>query len=333
MRASVIVLAHGPEPHLVECVQAACQQVSEVVVVDNDAAPGPVAAVSVLPDVMVLRPGRNLGYAGGCNFAAGHSAGDVLVFLNSDAVPAAGSVAALCDRLRDPRVGLACASIRLADQLDLVNSAGNPVHFLMFSWAGAFGQPASRHALPSQVASVSGVMFAVRRDVWDELGGFDPAYFAYCEDTYLSLRAWQAGYWVIHEPAAVAAHHYEVARNPRKRYLLERNRLINLLVLPEARTCAVVAPAALLVEAGVLLAAVRQGWAGDKVAGWRWLIANGGLLRRRRAEVQRTRRVADREMSLLMRGPLDPPKELAMAVPDLVSRALARYWHWAVIRL
>ena len=57
-------------------------------------------------------------------------------------------------------------------------------------------------------------MFAVRRTVWDELGGFDPAYFAYCEDTYLSLRAWQAGYWVVHEPAAVVAHHYEVGRNP-----------------------------------------------------------------------------------------------------------------------
>ena len=175
--------------------------------------------------------------------------------------------------------------------------------------------------------------FAVRRTVWDELGGFDPAYFAYCEDTYLSLRAWQAGYWVVHEPAAVVAHHYEVGRNSRKRYLLERNRLINLLVLPEARTRALLTPAALLVEAGVLLASTRQGWAGDKIAGWRWLIANRTHLRRRRVDVHRTRRVADRELSLLLRGPLDPPEALAIAVPKIVSRVLAGYWRWAGVRL
>ena len=87
----------------------------------------------------VLTPGRNLGFAGGCNFAADRAAGDVLVFLNSDAVAEAGAVSALCARLQDPRIGLAGASVRLAGQPDVVNSVGNPVHFLMFSWAGALG--------------------------------------------------------------------------------------------------------------------------------------------------------------------------------------------------
>ena len=181
---------------------------------------------------------------------------------------------------RYPRIGLVGASVRLAGQPDVVNSAGNPVHFLMFSWAGAFGEQAARHAHFSQVASVSGVMFAVRRTVWDELGGFDPAYFAYCEDTYLSLCAPGRRVTGSSTSQTVVAHHYEVGRNPRKRYLLERNRLINLLVLPEPRTRALLTPAALLVEVGVLLASTRQGWAGDKIAGWRWLIVNRTHLRR-----------------------------------------------------
>ena len=225
MVASVIVLAHGAEPLLEECVRAlVADGAAEVVVVDNMAARGPVAAVAALPRVRILSPGRNLGYAGGCNYAAGHTSGDVLVFVNSDAVVRQGALDALVRRASVPDTGLACASIRLADDPEMLNTAGNPVHYLMFSWVGSLGEPASEHSEVTEVASITGVMFAVRRTVWEELGGFDPDYIAYCEDVYLSMRAWQAGYRVVHEPESVVLHHYEFARNSAKFYLLERNR-------------------------------------------------------------------------------------------------------------
>ena len=71
MRASVIVLAHGPEPHLLSCVAAVRGQAHEVVVVDNEANGEQLSAAASLAGVRVLSPGRNLGFAGGCNFAAG----------------------------------------------------------------------------------------------------------------------------------------------------------------------------------------------------------------------------------------------------------------------
>ncbi len=110
MRASAIVLAHGPEPTLAECVGAlVLDGATQILVVDNDAAPQSIAAVRDLPGVEVLTPGRNLGYAGGCNHAARHATGDVLVFVNSDAIVAPGALAALMIRVADPEVGLACA--------------------------------------------------------------------------------------------------------------------------------------------------------------------------------------------------------------------------------
>jgi GT2 family glycosyltransferase len=169
--------------------------------------------------------------------------------------------------------------------------------------------------------------------VWDALGGFDSEYFAYCEDVYLSLRAWQAGLRVVHEPAAVVLHHYDFARNAAKHYLLERNRLMNLVLLPERRTCRLVAAPALVVEGGILLVALRDGWARDKIDGWRWLVAHRRSLGDRRRAIQAARRVPDRELAPLLRGPLDPPAGLGPAVPGLVSRALARYWSWAEQRL
>jgi GT2 family glycosyltransferase len=327
VRASAIVLAHGSESTLVACVRSLVEAgVGEILVVDNDAAPEPVAAVGRLAGVRVLSPGCNLGYAGGCNYAAEHASGDVLVFVNSDALVRSGAVDVLVRRALEPDVGLVSARVLLAQDPGLVNAAGNPVHFLMFSWAGGLGEPADPAAVVGETASISGVAFAVRRGVWDELGGFDEDYFAYCEDVYLSMRAWQAGYRVLTEPAAVVLHHYEFGRNLAKHYLLERNRLMNLLLLPESRTRRLVGPAAVAVEIGVLAVALRDGWAADKVAGWRWLLRHRRELAVRRRTIQAARRVPDRDLAPLLRGRLDPPEGLGPAVPPVVSAFLERYW-------
>ena len=90
---------------------------------------------------------------------------------------------------------------------------------------------------------------------------------------------------------------------------------------------------ALAVEAGVLAVAVRDGWARDKVQGWRWLVAHRRSLAERRRDVQEHRQVRDRDLAPLLQGALDPPEGLGPGVPAPVSRALAQYWAWAVRRL
>ncbi len=62
-----------------------------------------------------------------------------------------------------PEVGIASASIRLADDPDLLNSAGNPVHFLGFCWSGAFGEPAANYPVEAEVLSAAGTAMALRR--------------------------------------------------------------------------------------------------------------------------------------------------------------------------
>ena len=164
-----------------------------------------------------------------------------------------------------------CASVRLADSTDVVNAVGNPVHFLYFSWAGGFGDAADQHTEPTTVASITGATFAVRREFWDQLGGFDETYFLYQEDVDLSMRTWLAGKQVRYVPTAIALHNYEFGRSDAKFYFLERNRLINLLTLPERRTLLRIAPLALGVELALVATAARGGWAKQKLtgtAGW-----------------------------------------------------------------
>src|SRR5207237_1098959 len=104
-----------------------------------------------------------------------------------------GALAALRETVAGPSVGLACASIRLADDPTRLNSAGNPLHYVGLVWAGHFGEPADDHADAVDVATVTGATFAIRADVWRSLGGFPDEWFAYNEDSHLSLLAWQRG--------------------------------------------------------------------------------------------------------------------------------------------
>ena len=331
-RVSAVVLAWGDEPVLEEAVHAALTSEGvavDVVLVDNGCTSDAVSRLATVPGVTVLDPGENLGFAGGCNRGAAAATGDVLAFVNGDAVVRPDALAALAAATRDDTVGLATASLRLHGDEAVLNSAGNPVHYLGLSWAGGLGRPATEYAVPADVASASGAATVCRADRFRALGGFCEPMFAYCEDAELSLRCWQRGWRVVYVPDAVVTHRYEFARNPRKMYLVERNRLFLVLTLWSGRLLALVALPLLALELAVLALALRDGWARQKVAGWWWLLRHAALLRRRRREVQAARTVPDAVLARLLAGDVEP------GVPELAAPAVLRRLsrvYWSVVR-
>lgn len=326
---TAVVLAWGSEPWLersVEAVLASTGVTADVVLVDNGCADDGVARLEARDGVTVVRPGRNLGFAGGCNAGAAVASGDVLALVNGDAVVAPGALAALAGVASKPDVGIATASIRLADRPDHLNTAGNDIHFLGFSWSGHFGESASAHQHERDAFGASGATCALRRELWAALGGFDEAYFAYHEDAELSLRCWQQGFRNVFVPDAEAVHRYEFSRNQLKLYLVERNRLLFVLTLWQRRTLVLLAPVLLAVELATLLMAVGGGWGPQKVAGWGWIIRHRRWLRARRARLQQERVVSDRELAPRFATRLDPanyPLPNWLRPLDLL---LARYW-------
>ena len=330
-RVSAVVLAWGDEPVLEEAVRAALASEGvavDVVLVDNGCTSDAVSRLAGVAGVTVVEPGRNLGFAGGCNLGAARSTGEVLAFVNGDAVVRPDALAALVAAL-DDTVGLATASLRIHGQEEVMNSAGNPVHYLGLSWAGGHGRPASAYAAPTEVASASGAATVCRADRFRALGGFCEPMFAYCEDAELSLRCWQRGWRVVYVPDAVVEHRYEFSRNPRKLYLVERNRLLLVLTLWSGRLLALVALPLVALEVAVLAMAVRGGWARQKAAGWWWLLRNASLVRDRRREVQAARTVPDADLAHLLTGDVEP------GVPELAAPAVLRRLsrvYWAVVR-
>jgi GT2 family glycosyltransferase len=313
VQVSVIVLAYGAEPYLRAGIDAIFASVDgageavdlELILIDNGAQAA-VAGIGPDPRLSIVRPPKNLGFAGGCNAGAAQARGRDLVFVNSDAIVAPDAIHVLTSALTDPSLGIVTAAVRLADKPDLMNTVGNPVHYLGVVWAGGFGEPCEQHAVRTDVASASGAFFAVRHDRWNELGGFDDQYFAYHEDTDLSLRVWQHGYRVQYEPAAVARHHYEFSRNPTKQYLLERNRWITVLTVFPGRVLAGILPALLAFEVPLCALALSQGWLGDKLRSYRWLIAHQQFLRQRRRRVQDANRMSPAEFCGLLSSRIEP---------------------------
>ena len=284
MTVSAIVVGYGPEPHLTKCLEALLLDLAsgdEVLLVDNG-----IVAPPELVDVRLVGTGGNLGFSGGASLGASESIGDVLVFVNSDAVVRPGSVAALRRALEERDVGLAGGCVLLATDPELVNSCGNPVHVTGHSWAGGYREPFSDHQESMDVTSVSGALFAVRRGLWDELGGMDPRFFMYYEDADLSLRCWLAGRRVRYVPEALATHAYDFSRNPLKLHLLERNRLMSILTVYPAPLLRRALPVLLLTEPLLFVLAVRDGWFRQRVDAWRWLFRHRHVLAERRRAVQ-----------------------------------------------
>jgi GT2 family glycosyltransferase len=325
----VVMLAFGDEPYLVDALDAviASQGVDvRFVLVDNGCTRDDVDALCADRGVTLLRPARNLGFTGGVNLGAREGGAEFLALVNSDAIVAPDALATLVDVAADPSIGIASADVRLADDPSTMNTAGNPLHVLGLSWAGGLGDPAADHRVARDVASASGATLAMRRATWEALGGFPEPFFAYQEDLELSWRAWQRGWRVRYVPGAVVVHHYAFSRNPRKMYLLERNRLLVVLTTYGTRTLLLLAPALLGFELAMAVVAGLQGWGRQKVAGWGWLLRNTGWVRSRRAQVQAERTVPDRELVGLWVARFSP---VALALPagaEILQVVLEGYW-------
>jgi len=319
---SVVVVAYRSGPSLQRCLRAVHEDSPEadVIVVDNGGADlgkerGRVVAAAA-----------NLGYAGGARLGAREARGETLVFLNQDAVVEPGALAHLARTVADPGIGIAMARLRLLERPELLNSGGTVVHVSGIAWAGRYGENAEAVRELEEVPAPSGAALAIRRGLYEELGGFSAELFMYLEDLELGWRARLHGLSVVVQPAADVLHEYEFSRNREKLALLERNRLVFVLSSYSLRLLLLLGPVLGAIEVGMLALAVRQGWLRGKVGGWWWMASRLGWLRQHRRETQRLRRVRDRELARFLTPTLDPKMIGLPRGAGVLNAAIERYW-------
>jgi GT2 family glycosyltransferase len=297
--ASIIIVSWNGRQYLEPCLNAVAAQQgvdTETIVVDNGSTDGTATFVRErFPWVRLIGLGENRGFAGGNNAGVREARGRFVVLLNNDTVPEAGWLAALL-RGREAGGPHALASSRIVYMHDprVIDSAGDG----LLRWGGAFkrhhGASIELAAESGEVFGVCGAACVVPRSVFDELGGFDEDFFVSHEDVDLSYRARLLGYPCRYVADAVVRHHgsatlgrvsafavFHGQRNLEWAYF--KNTPASLLL----RTL----PGHLVYTAAALVHFARVGMIGPFLrAKWSALAGLPGLLRKR-AHVQRTRRV------------------------------------------
>jgi GT2 family glycosyltransferase len=209
---SVVIVTWNGRQYLDACLRAVQAQQgvdAEIVLVDNASSDGTAAYVrDRFPEVRLVQLEENRGFTGGNNAGAREARGTYLAFLNNDTVADPGWLRALRAGVDAGSRGVLVTS-RVVYMHDpgVIDSAGDGV----FRWGGAFkrhhGDAAAAAAQPTEVFGVCGAACLMPKAVFDELGGFDEAFFASHEDVDLSYRARLRGYRCLYVPDAVVRHH------------------------------------------------------------------------------------------------------------------------------
>jgi GT2 family glycosyltransferase len=306
---AVVILNYNGRRWLPSCLSSLTRLTTpaELIVADNGSTDGSLELLCQdHPSVRVIQLGRNLGFAAGYNRALAEVERPWLALLNNDATLEADWLERLLAYAQaHPRVAILGGKLLFAGVSGpVVQSAGASFTDAGTAYEIGWGQPdTGQYQAGGAVGAIPGAAMLIRRAAWLELGGFDPAYYAYLEDVDLCWRAWLGGHEVAYVPEAVAHHAYGASGGGRLSPLrirwMQRNRMANMVKHLEAGSLVGAVGVSLAYDAYRLVEYARRGqWpalralaAGTAAFGR----ALPGLQAQRRA-VQQARQMRDAEL-------------------------------------
>lgn len=224
MTTSVVMPVHGNwaiTRRALDALETRLGRGREVIVVDDAS---PEAAPDGLPGA-IIRNEENLGFGPSCNRGAAQARGTHLLFLNSDAIVEPGALDALESASECADVGAVAPF--LLDEDGTIQEAGSALGRDGLPYPLGAGAPAgdAEWSFRREVDYGFAACLLVRRDTFDELGGFDDAYApGYYEDADLCLRLAERGLATVFEPRARVVHlQWSSGGRDRARALARRN--------------------------------------------------------------------------------------------------------------
>jgi GT2 family glycosyltransferase len=209
--ASIMVIGLRDAPMLTACLDSIAQNVAEVayevIVILNDPTPDLSAAIEHGVTGARVFPFRaNLGFGGAINYAAQQARGQYLVLLNDDAMVTRGWLESLVGtEQRRARCGIVGSTYLHPD--GTLQEAGALIWSDGTTSAVGEGAAPDHMGFERRVDYISGGSLLISKAVWDELGGFDGAYYpAYFEDVDFCLRAAEVGWEVWYQPNSIVHH-------------------------------------------------------------------------------------------------------------------------------
>ncbi|MDT0164711.1 glycosyltransferase family 2 protein [Actinotalea sp. AC32] len=217
----VVCVAYNPGPELAEfaaSLRTATTRPVTLVLADNGDDPTVVDDVASREGAVVLRAGRNLGYGSAANRGARDGDEPWVVVANTDIVWHPGALDVLVDAAhRHPRGGSFGPAVLNTDGTrypsaralpSFTSGVGHAVLGRVWPdnpWTRAYrSDAASQDERPA--GWLSGSCLLLRREAFEEVGGFDEGYFMFFEDVDLGERLGRRGWVNVHVPSAAVTH-------------------------------------------------------------------------------------------------------------------------------
>jgi GT2 family glycosyltransferase/glycosyltransferase involved in cell wall biosynthesis len=208
-----IVIPAFENSHLTrECLRALAANTPldliEVIVVDDASGDGTPRMLSEIPGLVAHRNDENMGFLRSCNMGASLARGEYVLFLNNDTQVTPGWLEALLDAAQSAS-DIGAVGSKLVYPDGRLQEAGAIV------WSDASAHNFGRGQDPDapefnfrrEVDYCSGASLLVRRELFEELGGFDlrfqPIYY---EETDLCFSLASRGFRVLYEPRSIVRH-------------------------------------------------------------------------------------------------------------------------------
>jgi GT2 family glycosyltransferase len=169
---------------------------------------------------------KNVGFPAACNYGAKIAHGPILLFLNDDVIMGKGSGEALVRNMDDPTIGVVGMKLLFPSEEELIqaqlkhsnvqrmpgrvqhvglatNIRGQVIHMYL-GWTA----DNKRVNAMREVIAVTGAALMTRRNLFREVGGFDPIYqMGTYEDVDLCMKVKDKGLKVVVDTCAVGKHY------------------------------------------------------------------------------------------------------------------------------
>ncbi len=224
---SVVIVTYNHKEYIEKCLDSIPSGL-EVIVVDNISTDGtPELIEKKYGNVKLIRNNINAGYGKGVNIGVQNSNKEYLVILNPDTIIEDNSIEKLINPLITNKNVVTVPKAVLYDG-SAINTCGNIEHFTGLTFTRGLGENINCFNEFEKLSGLSGLCFALKKDIYYEIGGFDENIFLYMEDAELSWNINSKNLEILYVPDSVIYHCYEFNLPAEKIYFVEKGRYIIL---------------------------------------------------------------------------------------------------------
>jgi len=272
----------------------------EIILVDNASGDGSIEYVRKnYPTVKVINNNKNLGFVIANNKATKIARGKYLFFLNNDTKVDPQVISELINEMeKDPEIGICGCKMMSYDEKR---------YFHVGIGLDIFGYP----IVKDKIFYIEGSALMIRKELFNNVDGFDSAYFMFHEDIDLAWRVQLLGYKVVALPKAIVYHvaggsagggEMQKGRyksNYLRRYYHERNNIRTLLKNYQVQTLIFILPCYFLInllEVFFFLITLKFKVAYLYLKAYAWNFVNLRDSLNKRAKIQESRVISDKQL-------------------------------------